>query len=338
MRLDHHLAPHIRSGSSNLTVMGDAVITLGALYIMAGFYYSERAIYLGLVSVFTCVAADVIWCLICRRPVNMLDLSAVVTGMLIPLVMPATVSYGIVVAAGLFAISVAKQPFGGVGSNIFNPAAAGIAFAIVCWSGELFSYPMPFAPALAEGAAVPMYSGTAYTLYVGGSPQMDPKNILLGLSPGPMGTTNILVLVACLVYLVLRKTVRFQQPLLMLATVAAIAWIFPRVSGDRMSSVFYELAAAPTLFYLTFMFSDPVTTPARGMAKGAYAVASGIVMMFFRYTGGYEMTAPFALLMMNSVTPVFDTVAESVNTKVRRMAFEAQNVERQHSIPDDEEE
>lgn len=338
MKLHQHLAPHIRSGSSNLTVMGDAVITLGAIYIMAYFYYGQRAITLGLTSVAVSVAADVFCCLLRRKKVTVMDLSAVVTGMLIPLLLPATVSYKIVVLTALFAICVVKQPFGGVGSNLFNPAAGGFAFAIVCWSKELFLYPIPFSTLPVYGEiTVPLYSSTAYTLYVGGIPQISHTNLMLGMAPGPMGTTNILVLAACVVYLVLRRTVRFQQPLLMLAAVAAVAWLFPRADVAPLTSVFYELTAAPTLFFAAFLFGDPVTTPARGVTKAFYAIVGGIVLMAFRHAGGYEFTEPFALLLMNALTPAFDAAGERVNTIVRRMAFETVRDEEQQTIADDEE-
>ncbi|MEG1942917.1 MAG: RnfABCDGE type electron transport complex subunit D, partial [Angelakisella sp.] len=255
MRLDAHSAPHIRSEVSSRTVMGDAVVTLGAIYIMTYFYYGQRAIALGLTSIITCLLCDTICNRLRHQPMKSMDFSAVITGMLIPLLMPATISYRIVIITGIFAICVVKQPFGGTGSNVFNPAAGGFAFAIVCWSKELFTYPMPFSAIPVTGEiTVPLYSSAAYTLYVGGIPNIDPTNMMLGLSPGPMGTTNILVLLACMLYLVLRRTVRIQQPFFMLVTVAAIAWLNPRTSAVPVGSMFFELTAAPTVFFATFMF------------------------------------------------------------------------------------
>lgn len=339
MKLTYHLAPHIRSTVSNRTVMGDAVITLLAIYIMSAFYYGERALWLCGISVATCTVADMLCYLLRHKKPNVLDYSAMVTGLIIPLLMPASVDYRIVITAGLFAICVVKQPFGGVGSNLFNPAAGGLAFAIVCWSAELFAYPAPFTalPAIGEMTAT-LYSGSAYTLYVGGIPQTGLSNLALGLAPGPMGATNLLVVGACLLYLVLRRTVRIQQPLCMLAAVALVAWLFPRVDATAVESVVYELVAMPTLFVTAFMFSDPVTTPSRGSAKAAYAFVSGLVLMIFRYTGGYEITAPFAILAMNALTPVFDKVAEISNTRIRRAALETISSTEQPGFTEVEEE
>lgn len=339
MKLSYHLAPHIRSGLSNRSVMGDAIITLLAIYTMAAFYYGHRALVLGAFSVVVCVVADTVCCMLRGRNVTTLDFSAVVTGLIIPLLMPATVDYRIVLAAGLFAICVVKQPFGGVGNNIFNPAAGGVAFAIVCWSSELFAYPAPFTEIpLGNEISVALSNCTAYTLSVGGVPQIDIGNLLMGLTPAPMGTANLLVLAACLLYLTMRRTVRVQQPFFMLAAVALVAWIHPRINATGAVSAFYELTAAPTLFFATFMFSDPVTTPARGMTKAAYAFVAGIMLMVFRYAGGFQISEPFALLAMNALTPLFDSGAEWLNTKVRRAAIETQEAEEQPRFAEDEEE
>ncbi|MEG1875917.1 MAG: RnfABCDGE type electron transport complex subunit D, partial [Angelakisella sp.] len=152
------------------------------------------------------------------------------------------------------------------------------------------------------------------------------------------GTTNLLVLAACLLYLVMRRTVRIQQPAFMLGAMAAVAWFFPRTMATGWHSVFLELAAMPTLFFVTFMFNDPVTTPARGTTKALYAGVAGLVVMLFRHLGGYEIAEPFALLLMNGLSPAFDAVAELMNTIVRRAAFETQATTDQPSLGEDDEE
>ena len=319
MRVDIHSAPNIRNNVSNRTVMGDVIITTLAIYAMCFFYYGERSLVLGAISVLTCSIADILCTVLARRRVNLIDYSAIVTGLIIPLAMPATISYKEVVFTALFAICVVKQPFGGVGNNIFNPAAGGLAFAIVCFGNEMFLYPAPFTATQMMGeTTTPLYSSLSYIMYVGGLPKTDFANMMLGLKPGPMGATNILVLAACALYLVLRHTVRIQQVLLMLATVFSIGYFFPRVNAEPLSAAILELIAMPTLFFALFLFSDPVTTPARASTKAVYAVMSGIVLMLFRRFGSYEMMAPFAILFMNMLTPAFDQISEAVAAWGRR--------------------
>lgn len=322
MKLTARIAPHIRNSISNKTVMGDAVITLLAVYVIAWFYYGMRAVALGGLSVAVCWGADSLCTLWRGRPVNCFDFSPVVTGLIIPLMLPASVEYKVVVTAGLFAICVVKQAFGGLGSNVFNPAAGGLCFAIVCWSGKLFAYPSPFAPLAMTGqAAERLLSGPAATLSMGGVPPYDVTSMVLGLVPGPMGTTNILVVAACLLYLCFRGTVRFQQPLIFLGTAAVWAALFPRVAAEPLYSVFYELVGTPLLFAAAFLFTDPVTTPRRGGAKALYALISALLVMLFQWYGGYEMTIPFALLLSNALVPVLDGCAERYIKAKRRAKY-----------------
>ncbi len=322
MKLTPRIAPHIRSSVSNKTVMGDAVISLAAVYVIAWFYYGLRAVALGALSAGVCWSADILCTLWRGRAVNRVDFSPVVTGMIIPLLLPASVDYAVVVTAGIFAICVVKQAFGGLGSNVFNPAAGGLAFVIVCWSGKLFAYPGPFAPLALTGTATERLLGsTAATLKMGGVPPYDVTSMVLGLVPGPMGTTNILVIAACMLYLCVRGTVRLQQPLIFLATAAAWAAVFPRVPADPLYSVFYELTGTPLLFAAVFLFTDPVTTPRRAGAKAIYAFVSALLVMLFQWYGGYEMTIPFALLMGNALVPALDSAVERYITAKRRAKY-----------------
>ncbi|MEA5012672.1 MAG: RnfABCDGE type electron transport complex subunit D [Angelakisella sp.] len=323
MRLTVRIAPHIRNSVSNKTVMGDALITLLALYFIAWYYYGIRAVVLGCVSVATCWVADALCTLLRKAPVNRYDYSPAVTGLIIPLLLPASVEYKVVVAAGLFAICIVKQAFGGLGSNIFNPAAGGLAFVIACWGTKLFSYPSPFSVLPVTGVITEkLTNGAAYTLSLGGVPPYDTTSIVLGLLPGPMGTTNILVVGACLLYLMFRGTVRFTQSMVFLGTAALWAAFLPRIPGSPLMSVFYELCATPLLFAAAFLFSDPVTTPRRWEAKLLYASISGALVMLLRVYGGFEMMLPFAILLCNALVPALDDFMEGQITKKRRVRYE----------------
>ena len=322
MKLMPKKAPHIRSDVNNKTVMGDAVLALAALYFMAACYHGYRALHLCALSVAVCWAADLFCTLLRGRRVNLRDFSPAVTGMIIPLMMPANIPWHVVVTAGLFAILAVKQPFGGLGNNLFNPAAGGIAFATVCWTEEMFSYPVPGAGIDFFGpVSSTLSSSTAYTLYVGGVPMEDATSVLLGQLAGPMGTTSVLVILAGLFYLLIRGTVRYQQSLLILLTAGALNFLFPRVAADGLTSAFYEVLATPVLFCAVFMFADPVTSPGRNLGRALYGAAGGVVVFLFSRFGGYEQTTVFAILLMNAVSPAFDILAEKRAAKERRLRY-----------------
>lgn len=325
MKLNTYEAPHIRHQETTRILTLDMVLVLLFIYGMAFFYYGPRVLALGAVSVCASVACDILCTLIAGRKPNIRDYSPVVTGMLLPLLMPASIPYHVAAVAAVFGIAVAKHPFGGVGHNVFNPAAAGFSFATICFAEQLFLYPLPrnWLPVFSQTEAT-LVNSPAFTLSVGGIPGYDPVEMLLGNYPGPMGATNILVLVACLLYLVLRNTVRWEIPVFFFAAVCVIAFAFPRAEIGpgpdvllRVRLLGYELMSGYLLFGGAFLLSDPVTTPKRDAAKIAYAVAAGIVVMLFRRYGGFEDTFPFAVLIMNATVWGFDMTAERLARLLR---------------------
>jgi len=330
-------APHIRHHENTRTVMGDVILVLVVLYIMAYMHYGLRAVALGVWSVAICVLADVAGTLMRRQRPHIRDLSAVVTGMLLPLMMPVSIPYRVVAVAAVVAVAVAKQPFGGVGHNVFNPAAAGFSFAAICFGVQMFTYPEPqqalvgaageeavFLPVL---GALDFVSGIAptFTLRLGAVPQYELLDMAMGNYPGPMGATNILVILACLLYLVFRNTVRWDMPVAFFGAAFLFAYIFPRSQMDRLESVGYEMMSGLLLFAGVFLLGDPVTTPKRDLSKVAFGAVAGVVVMLFRRFGNMEESITFAILLMNATTWGFDMLGERVYGKIRRHRVEVFN-------------
>jgi len=300
--------------------MWDAIIALSFLYVISFYYYGPRALALGIFSVLACTVLDGATTLITGRRPNFRDFSAVVTGLILPMMMPASIPYYIVAIAGAFAILVAKAPFGGVGQNVFNPAAAGFSFVVFTFGGMLFVYP-PIDLTLPVWGAVPEFTAPispAFVMMVGGTPGHDVFDMILGRFPGPMGATNILVLIACLLYLVFRGTVRWPAPLSFFATVALLALLFPRGPATGLASVGFELATGLLLFGGIFLMGDPVTTPKRESAKIAFGVCLGVVVMLFRHFGHMEEQITYALLLLNAAVWGFDMAGEKLASKIRR--------------------
>ncbi len=307
MKLIQHDAPHIRHSDSNKTVMGDVILTLMALYLIAVSFYGPRVFVMLLVSVLCCTLTDMLCTLLRRRAVNFRDFSPVVTGLILPLLMPATIPFYVIIVAGVFSIMVIKHPFGGLGENIFNPAAGGMAFAIACWPNLVFSYPEPFSNIpIFDTSSVVTVTGDANALQHGGVPGESIGDMMLGLTAGGVGTTSILVIIACFVFLAYRRTIPFIQPLAFMAAVALVALIFPRVDLSAGESVLIELYSGSLMFGAVFLLSDPVTSPKRFWARLCYGFVAGIVTMIFRHVGAYEQTVTFAVLLMNVFSAEFD--------------------------------
>lgn len=309
--LMHQNAPHVRRSESVQTMMTDVVIALCPLYLMSFFYYGVRSLVLGLSGVLFCSAFSALSMLICRQKLSFFDLTPVVTGLILPLLMPANVSYAVVLMACAVAILVVKLPFGGTGSNLFNPAAVGFAAVAICWPEQVFSYPavLQTLAVFGENTAKTAVS-PAYSLSIGAIPEADLLDLLMGNAAGPMGATNILVLFACGLFLIVRRTINWRTPAFFLLTYAALAAAFPRIGGSLFDALGYELFSGMLVFGAFFMLAEPVTSPKRDFAKGLYSVVSAVVIYLFRVVGGFEDGFVFALIILNVFAPVFDMICE----------------------------
>lgn len=330
MELKLESPPHIRLRDSAATMMCDVIIAMIPLYAMAFFYYGTRAIALGLISAAVCLVADNICKLIAGKKPSLRECSALVTGLMIPLLLSAAVDIKIVILADLFAILVAKHPFGGVGQNIFNPAAAGIAFVTISYAEQIFKYPIPMDNRLGLiiDSTVTLVQSPSAALNMGGVPVIDSMDMIFGNFSGPMGATNILVLIACLIFLIMRKTIRWHMPAIYLGVSALISMVFIRANMSVMQSLTYELSSGVLLFVAVFMITDPVTSPSRDIGRMLYAGIAAVLTMLFRNIGAFEQTAVFVIIIMNSITAVFDIVGEKIYAKIRREKLESKSAKK----------
>ena len=304
-------APHVRRSETVRTVMTDVIIALLPLYLMSFFYYGARALALGLISALCCAAFSALSAVVCREKMDLLDLTPVITGLILPLLLPADVRYGIVLAADAIAILVVKLPFGGTGNNLFNPAAVGFAAVAICWPQEVFSYPAVLQKLTVFGEnAVKTAVSPAYSLSLGAIPDADLLDMLMGNMAGPMGATNILVLFACGLFLIVRRAVNWRTPAFFLLTYTALAALFPRIGGSLFDAIGYELFSGMLIFGAFFMLSEPITSPKRDFAKVLYSMVSAITVFLFRAVGGFEDGFVFALIILNVFSPIFDDLCE----------------------------
>jgi len=317
--------PHIRSRESYQTIMVDVIIALLPLYAMATYFYGNRVIVLGAFSALIAIVLDMLFVAMRHHVPNIRDYSAIITGLIIPLLMPASSRFDVVATAVVFAMAVAKHPFGGVGHNIFNPAVAGVAFVSVCFPRSMFSYPIPFEVLpLKITDSIKLVAAPAKSLALGGVPALAPMDMLLGNFPGPMGATNILVLVTCLLFLAVRKSVSISLALSYIAGFSLVAAYWPRAMLSPMLSVFYELTSGIALITAVFLISDPVTSPKRLGSKIIYGFLTGMFCMLLRKIGRYEESILFALLIMNAVVWAIDALGERMAHNIRRAKIESQ--------------
>lgn len=306
-------APHVRQSETVKTIMRDMIFALLPLYFMAFFYYGVRAFALGIFSVFCTTLCNMVCSLILGRKVTMVDLTPTVTGMILPLMMPATIPYYVVAIADMVAILIVKFPFGGTGENLFNPAAVGFASVALAWPQLLFTYPAVSSKLFVfEENIVKMAPSPSYSLSIGAVPDATLLDILLGNTPGPMGVTNILLVTACGLYIIARKATSWRIPTFFLSVYTILNMLFVRIAAPFYEAMAYETFSGMIVFGAFFMLTEPVTGPKRDTAKCIYAAASAITVFLFHRFGGFEDGFVFALIIMNVFSPLIDLLCENV--------------------------
>lgn len=311
IRLQKTRAPHVRTSEDSTMIMRDVAFALCAPTVMAIYYYGFRVFFIVLTSVLTCFLADT-FCLIIQKKKRSGNISPLITGMIIALLMPASVSYSVVIVAGLFAILVVKHPFGGLGNNIFNPACAGVAFAMVCWNSNVTMYPDPSAlnnlPLFGEITAK-LSPGPAAMLKELAMPISNNFDLLFGNFAGPMGTTNFLIIALAAVYLLYRRVISWHIPVSFMGAAALLAAIYPRLTAIGVSvekSIVVELCVGALFFSSVFVATDPVTSPTFSSSKLIYGAGCGVLTMLFRFLGNFPEGVMFAILIMNALSGFVD--------------------------------
>ena len=132
-------SPHVRDHSSTKSIMRDVVIALLPAALVGIYNFRLSAVLVILTTCVTCMLSEYIWQKCMKQPVTTGDFSALLTGLLLALNLPATIPLWMCVVGGVFAIIVAKQMFGGLGQNFMNPALAGRCFMMLSFSSAMTS-------------------------------------------------------------------------------------------------------------------------------------------------------------------------------------------------------
>lgn len=323
MRLTAAASPHIRGGDNVRVAMGDVVVLLIPLVAMSVFFYGWRTLILVLISCAASVAAEIGCRRLMRRTGGGTDFSAVITGAFVALCVPATAPLWMPAVGSVFAVVVVKQLFGGIGKNIFNPSAAGTAFLMVAWPGVMSAFPQTFnrIPLLATPHGFETGRAVQAALRSGILPDNHLYEMLIGDTPGNLGTGCILILLIGAAYLLYRRIINWQIPAAFLGTVAVFAAIFPRSPSGRLDSVWFELTSGSLVFVALLMATDPVTSPVTSIGRLLFGCGCGLFTVLLRYFGTYPEGAFFAVLLMNPFVLALDRLSWHIRMKGGKLLY-----------------
>ena len=308
-------SPHIHSSVSTTTLMRDVVIALLPAAIVSIVFYGWSEILVFGVSVASCVLLEyLITKYLLKKPSTVGDLSAVVTGILLALNLPATTPWWVVFIGAAVAIGVAKMTFGGLGQNIFNPALAGRVFLLVSFPTYMTHWEAPKGIFGADAVTGPTPLGAIKEGLLQGSsvPQIMSEygasygKMLFANIGGSAGEISALALLAGFVYLLVRKVIRPHITLSIWATVAVVSLIFWLAAPERFTDPLFNLLTGGMILGSCFMATDYVTSPMSAKGGIIFGIGIGFITMMIRYFGSYPEGMSFAILIMNATVPLIN--------------------------------
>ena len=309
--------PHIRGSETTRSIMLDVIIAMCPALIWAIIYFGVEALLLTAVSVVGCVFFEWAYRKIMHKPQSIGDLSAVVTGMLLSFVCPATTPLWMILIGDFFAIVVVKQLFGGIGKNFLNPALAGRAALLASYAGSMTTWlPAGVKAAIGGGLPADVVSAATPLAYLKTGDLEGLKQIasvgdmFLGKVGGSMGEISALMLLIGGIYLLWRKVISWQTPVAYIATVAVLTLLFPKAGGAEY--MLYSIFGGGLFLGAFFMATDYATSPVTKKGQLIYGIGCGLFTVFIRYFGSYNEGVCYSIMVMNCCTALIDKYTKPV--------------------------
>lgn len=308
MNLTVSASPHIRGKDTTARLMLDVVIALLPALAAGMLFQGPRAGLVAAVCVLSALAGEWLLRLVLRRHNTLPDGSALVTGLLLALTLPASAPYYVAAAGGLFAVVVVKGLCGGLGQNTFNPALGARAFLMLLFPACLTRFPA-LGSALFLGELNPADVVTGATplhhMQMPALPDVSLLDLFLGRAGGCIGEVSALALLLGGGWLVFRRVITLRIPAAYLGTVAVLTLVFSK--GDSpILWMAYSLLSGGVILGAVFMATDYATSPVGPAAQVVYGVGCGVLTVVFRYTGLFPEGVTYAILIMNAAAWLLD--------------------------------
>ncbi|OUS04661.1 electron transport complex subunit RsxD [Gammaproteobacteria bacterium 42_54_T18] len=330
MSVLHVTSPHVhRPFTMNALMRHVVYATIPGLIVLTALFGWGTLINVIFASC-VAIAAEAVVLKLRKRPIlfSIKDGSAVLTAVLLALAIPPTAPWWLTIIGIIFAIVIAKQLYGGLGSNPFNPAMIGYVLLLISFPLEMTTWIPAYTtegvtsiPTLTQ--SFEMIFGSVDRSIIDGITMATPLdtfktyagNDLAKLQSASVLQGNIAgagwewVNVAFLmggIYLIARKIITWHIPVAMLAGVFLFAGIFHIIDPDTYASPIFHLLSGGTMLGAFFIATDPVTAATSNKGKLIYGALIGVLIYVIRAWGGYPDAVAFAVLLINLCAPTIE--------------------------------
>lgn len=293
-------SPHFTEGLTTQKIMLAVIIALLPECIAGVIFFGLPALITILVSVASCVFFEWVFQKVTKQKIVISNLSAVVTGIMMALVCPPSVPFWMIIIGAAVAMIIAKGLFGGIGSNVFNPALTGRAVLFISFPAVMGAkWLEPFTPDAVSSATVlsQLKSGVVDTV--------DYLQFFLGNRAGCIGETSILLICLSFLFLLATHIIDWRAPAGMVGTVIVCSFISGLIGTGSLAGagneILVNLLTGGLAFGACFMITDYATAPVTKPGRLVFGAGAGLITFLIRRFGGYPEGVMFSILIMNSV-------------------------------------
>ena len=306
-------SPHVQGPDTVSGIMRKVLICLCPAVIASVIFFGANAVRVLVLTLLFSLVFEWLCCRIGKRASTLGDFSAAVTGVILALNLPASAPWWLCMAGAFFAIVIAKEIFGGLGQNPFNPAAAARVALLVGFAGPMTNWLKPMqgflpSPDFVTGATPLGMAKAAQTAEAIQSLQTDQAltDLFLGYSGGSLGETSALAVLTGGIALIAMRIITWHIPAAMLGTVFVFTWIVNQINPALTPGPLFHLCSGGMMIAAFFMATDMVTSPSTRKGMLIFGASIGLIACVIRIWGGYPEGVSFAILIMNALVPLID--------------------------------
>lgn len=286
-------SPHVRAKDTTSRIMLYVVIALLPTSLFGIYNFGYKALILILVTIASCLASEWIFEKIVHKKNTLNDMSAVVTGLLLALNLPATLPWWEAVIGGAFAIVVVKMLFGGLGQNFMNPALGARCFLLIAFAANMTNY------------TIDSYSGATPLAAIRNGEAVNTMDMLIGKTAGTIGETSVIAILIGAIFLILMGVIDLRIPGSYIVTFVVFILLFGG-HGFDWNYVVAELCGGGLMLGAFFMATDYVTSPITPLGKIIFGICCGIFTGLFRVCGANAEGVSFAIILSNLLVPMIE--------------------------------
>jgi electron transport complex protein RnfD len=303
-------SPHMHSGESIPKIMWWVSLALAPATIMAIVLFQWKAI----VVLTSTIGSAVIFEALIQKwrgvPIRIKDGSGFLAGLLLALNLPPSSPAWMCVVGSFIMIVIAKELYGGLGYNPFNPALVARVALLIAFPTQMTSWTSPSTIPDSVTGATPLALAKENLLLQGAvniNFDLDLAwDLLVGNIMGSLGETSVIALVSGGVLLLLKGYINWRVPFSFISTVFVITGVVWFIDPSIVANPFYHVWSGGLMLGAIFMATDMVTSPVTLKGMWIFGIGCGLITAVIRLWGGYPEGVAFAILIMNATVPLID--------------------------------